>query len=365
MAAGQKAASPQGGPSLKRQLIFWAVAFVVFVFLLWLLSDVLLPFVVGLCLAYFLDPVVVRLERLGLNRAIGAMLILVLAILAVTAAFFVLVPILAEQFGHFMERLPGYIEQLRKLAAQSNQTWIGRYLSEKLPEAQRNLGGLAGQAASWAAAALASLWTGGKALVSLISLIVITPVVAFYILLDWNRMVETIDRCIPRQHQKTVKQLLRDVDSAVAGFMRGQALCSLILGVFYSVGLILVGLNFGLLIGLVAGALSFIPYVGTIVGFLLAGGVALAQFWPDYIPILMAIGVFVAGQLIEGNILQPYLVGARIGLHPVWLMFSLLAFGYLFGFVGLLIAVPVAAALGVLVRFLLRQYLTSAYYTGG
>jgi predicted PurR-regulated permease PerM len=158
--------------------------------------------------------------------------------------------------------------------------------------------------------------------------------------------------------------LIGEVDAAIAGFMRGQALCCLILGAFYSVGLILIGLNFGLLIGIVAGILSFVPYVGTIAGFLLAGGMAIAQFWPDWVPILLAMGIFVLGQAIEGNVLQPYLVGTKVGLHPVWLMFSLLAFGFLFGFVGLLVAVPVAAAIGVLTRFLLRQYMASPYYTG-
>jgi predicted PurR-regulated permease PerM len=155
------------------------------------------------------------------------------------------------------------------------------------------------------------------------------------------------------------------MDSAISGFVRGQALVCLILGVFYSVALILLGVNFGLLIGITAAFLGFAPYIGTLTGFLLAVGVATAQFWPDWHMPLFAAAIFMAGQFVEGNILQPYLVGKEVGLHPVWLMFALIAFGVLFGFVGLLVAVPVAAAIGVLVRFLLRQYLASPYYTGG
>jgi predicted PurR-regulated permease PerM len=249
--------------------------------------------------------------------------------------------------------------------ARTNQGWLGQMVSERLPEAEKSLSGVAAQAAGWLGSFAGSLWAGGKAVVSVVSLIVITPVVTFYLLLDWDRMIEKIDSWIPRPHRETVRQLLGEVDDAIAGFMRGQALCCLFLGTFYCIGLSLVGLNFALLIGLIAGVFSFVPYLGAMTGLLLAGSVAIAQFWPDWIPIAMTLGVFAAGQALEGNVLQPYLVGAKIGLHPVWLMFALLAFGYVFGFVGLLIAVPVAASIGVLVRFLLRQYLASPYYTGG
>jgi len=212
---------------------------------------------------------------------------------------------------------------------------------------------------------LGSLLAGGRALLSALSLIVITPVVAFYLLLDWDRMVAKIDEWTPRPHRDTVQGLLREMDGVIASFLRGQALSCLILGTFYAVSLSIIGLNFGVLIGLVCGFLSFIPYVGAFTGLLLAGTVATAQFWPEWTWIMASLGVFVAGQAIEGNVLQPFLVGKSIGLHPVWLMFALLAFGYLFGFPGLLIAVPVSAAIGVLARFMIRQYMASPYYTGG
>jgi predicted PurR-regulated permease PerM len=199
---------------------------------------------------------------------------------------------------------------------------------------------------------------------SLLSLLVITPVVAFYLLCDWNAVTETVDGWIPLQHRATVHGLARDIDNAIAGFVRGQAVICLILAVFYAIGLTLTGLNFGFLIGLMTGLLSFIPYVGCLTGFLVAAVVAIAQFWPNWTPMAMVIAVFVVGQALEGYVLSPKLVGAKVGLHPVWMMFALIAFGYLIGFVGLLIAVPTAATIGVLARFAVRKYQESAIYTG-
>jgi predicted PurR-regulated permease PerM len=351
--------------TLRRQLIFWSVALLVFIALLWLLNDVLLPFVAAMALAYLLDPLVQRIQRLGVNRSLAAVAIVVLFIGVIVVAAIVLVPILGNQLSSLIDRMPGYIERVRQLIAESNQGWLGTFVGERLPEAQKSLGGAASTAAGWAAAFLGSIWSGSKALVSVVSLLIITPIVTFYLLLDWDRMVAAVDNWIPRPHRETVHSLAREMDNAISGFVRGQAICCVLLGIFYCGGLILLGLNFGLLIGLIAAVLSFIPYVGTVVGLLLAVAVAVAQFWPEWMQIAIVIGIFAFGQFVEGNVLQPLFVGKTVGLPPVWLMFSLLAFGYLFGFVGLLVAVPVAAAIGVLTRFLLRQYLASSYYTGG
>ena len=350
--------------SLTKQLFFWAGAFLILALLLWLLNDVLLPFIAGMVLAYLLDPSVRRLQRLGLNRTLASVVIVVLMIVLLTVGLILLLPALGEQIAGFMEQLPRYMDRVRQLAQEQSQGWLGQFVGEKLPEAQKSLGGVASSAAGWIAAFLGSLWSGGKALVSVLSLLVITPIVAFYMLIDWERMIAKVDSWIPVQHKETVRGLAREMDTAISGFVRGQALVCLILGIIYSVGLIAIGVNFGLLIGIIAAFLSFAPYIGTITGFILAVGVALAQFWPDWTMPAMAAGIFIFGQFIEGNILQPLLVGKEIGLHPVWLMFALIAFGVLFGFVGLLVAVPVAAAIGVLVRFMLRQYLASPFYTG-
>lgn len=359
-----KPAKPVSGVSLKRQIIFWLAALVIFVALFWLLSDVLLPFIVAMGLAYLLDPLVDRLRRLGISRTFAAIIILVFAIGLIALALVLLIPALSSQLSAFAERMPGYIDKLELLIKAQSHTWLGQLAAEKLPEAQKSLSGLAGQAAGWLASLLGSILAGGRALLSALSLIVLAPIIAFFLLLDWDRMVAKIDEWTPRPHRDTVRGLLTEMDGVIASFLRGQSLSCLILGTFYAVSLSIIGLNFGVLIGLVCGLLSFVPYVGAFSGFLLAGTVATAQFYPEWTWIIASLGVFVAGQAIEGNVLQPFLVGKAIGLHPVWLMFALIAFGYLFGFPGLLIAVPVAAAIGVLTRFMIRQYMASPYYTG-
>jgi predicted PurR-regulated permease PerM len=227
-----------------------------------------------------------------------------------------------------------------------------------------SMGTLMSEAAGWLSTLLKSLWSGGSALMDVAALFVVTPVVAFYMLIDWDRMVARIDSWVPRDHVETVRAIARDIDRAIAGFVRGQGLVCILLGCIYAFGLMLVGVNFGLLIGIGAGILSFIPYVGTTVGFVVGVGVALVQFWPEWPWIGATVLVFAVGQFVEGNILQPRLVGGAVGLHPVWLMFALFAFGALFGFVGLLIAVPAAAAVAVLMRFALARYLTSPIYRG-
>ena len=365
---------PTGGPppqitsnplTLRRQLLFWCGTLIVLIGLLWLLGDVLMPFVAGMVLAYLLDPLVRAVQRLGLNRALASVLVVLIFVVVIVTALVLLLPILADQLAGLAARIPEYVERLRQLINEQSQGWLGQYINEKLPEAQNSAGTFAAAAAGWAGTVLGSILSGGRALVSVLSLVIITPIVAFYLLLDWPRMLQTIDSCIPVPHRETVRGLVREMDRAIAGFVRGQAIVCTILGTFYAIALMAIGVNFGLLIGITAGLLGFAPYVGTISGFLLAVGVATAQFWPDWTMPALAAGVFLIGQFVEGNILQPQLVGKEIGLHPVWLMFSLIAFAYLFGFVGLLVAVPVAAAIGVLVRFLVRQYLASPYYTGG
>jgi predicted PurR-regulated permease PerM len=243
-----------------------------------------------------------------------------------------------------------------------NREWLRKIVGEGVADAQ--ISDLVKQGASWITTFVRSLWSGGQALISIFSLVVVTPVVACYLLYDWNRIVIAVDNWVPLLHRETVRALAREMDAAIAGFVRGQTAVCLILGSFYAVTLTLVGLNFGLLIGLVSGIITFIPYVGSMTGLVLALGVAIAQFWPEYTPILVVLGIFFLGQFLEGYVLAPKLVGESIGLHPVWLMFALFAFGSLLGFVGLLVAVPLAAVIGVLARFALRQYLASPLYTG-
>jgi predicted PurR-regulated permease PerM len=352
-----------GGSAFQRQVVFWVAAFVVFVLVLWLLSDILLPFVAGLAIAYLLTPVADRIERLGVNRLVAALLLVTLMVMVFVLLILLVAPILGGQLSSFIEKIPGYVTKLQSLLSDPSRPWVQKLLGAGI-NADKSIGELTTQGVGWLATFLKSLWSGGRALVSLFSLIVVMPVVAFYLIYDWHRMIRIVDSWIPLHQRETVRRLAREVDAAIAGFVRGQTAVCLILGVFYAVALTVSGLNFGLLIGLISGLISFIPYVGSMTGLVLALGVAVAQFWPEWGSILTVLGIFLVGQFLEGNLLAPKLVGKSVGLHPVWLIFALLAFGYLFGFVGLLVAVPLAATIGVLARFALRRYLESSLYTG-
>ena len=350
--------------ALERQVTFWVAALAVFIAVLWLLSDVLLPFVAGMALAYLLDPIARRGERLGVGRAVSALIVLTLVIFAVVVVVMVAAPIISEQLIAFVDNLPGYLTKLQSIVSDPSRPWLAKAFGGNLSDPGKSVSGLVTQASGYIGTFLASVWSGGRAVFSVLSLLIITPVVAFYLLCDWEKVVATVDGCIPLHHRGTVHGLAHDIDAAIAGFVRGQAVICLILAAFYSIGLTLIGLNFGFLIGMMTGLLSFIPFVGAGTGFLVAAIVAIAQFWPDGVSIAMVGGVFLVGQALEGYVLSPKLVGPKVGLHPVWMMFALIAFGYLFGFVGLLIAIPLAATIGVLLRFAIRKYLESPIYTG-
>jgi len=363
------ASRPQRSPAVEhgtfqRQMAFWFAALLLFVLALWLLSEILLPFVAGLAIAYLLTPLTDRLERLGINRLAASLINITLVVLALIYVILLVVPILGGQLSSFIDSVPANVTKLQALLSDPSRPWVQKLMGAGI-NVDKSFGDLVTQGVGWLTTFLHSLWSGGRALVSVFSLVVVTPVVAFYLIYDWHRMIRTVDGWIPLHQRDTVRGLAREVDAAISGFLLGQTAVCLILGSFYSVALTLIGLNFGLLIGLISGLITFIPYIGSMTGLILSLGVAVAQFWPDYGSILMVLGVFLIGQFVEGNILSPQLVGESVGLHPVWLIFALLAFGYLFGFVGLLVAVPLAATIGVLSRFALRRYLKSSFYTGG
>ena len=352
--------------TLRRQLVFWTVALIVFAGFLYLFRSILLPFLAGLVLAYFLDPVADYLERKGLSRLAATIVILAVFLLVFALAIVIIVPVLATQMTEFAERFPSYVIRIRELADSllGDLSFLDNYFQTTPGEMPSIVQDVLTQGGSFLTGIVQGIWTSGLALINIIGLFVVTPVVAFYMLLDWDKMVQRIDDCIPRDHVETVREIARDVNTAIAGFIRGQGTVCLLLGLFYAVALSIAGLNFGLLIGMFAGLISFIPYVGSLVGLVLSVGVALVQFWPDWVMILIIAAIFFGGQTIEGNFLQPKLVGDSVGLHPVWLMFALFAFGSLFGFTGMMIAVPAAAAVGVLVRFAVSRYLDSDLYTG-
>ena len=361
---------------MERQVLFWAILFVALGYGLHLLGSIMTPFAAGIALGYLLDPVVSKMEKFGLSRLSAALVILVVFGAVVAVTVILVAPILGGQLVAFAQRLPGYAMRLQALAVEEGNAFLEKYgggwlgalgLGEQLSSAQiqKSVGDFVAQGAQWLVNAARSLVSGGAAVFDFLSLMLITPVVAFYILIDWNRMIAEIDSWLPLEHRKALRAIAREIDSALAGFIRGQSLVCLFLGLWYGVGLTLIGLDFGFLIGVFAGLLGFVPYVGSLAALVLSIGVSLVQGWPSLKLFSMALAVVVSGQFLEGYVVSPKLVGESIGLHPVWLMFALLGFGQLFGFVGLIIAVPTAAALGVVVRHLIGLYLASPFYRGG
>ncbi len=324
----------------------------------------MLPFVVGMVLAYLLDPVADRLEKWKFSRLWATISVMVVVILLFVGALLLVVPLLIQQVAGLAEKLPTYVSQLQALANQ----WLPNIYSfvgaERVAQFEDEISQFLGQGLGIAGNLLAQIMQSGMTMLNIIGLLVITPVVAFYLLADWDNIVKRADNLLPRDYQDEIRDVFKNIDKAMAGVIRGQSSVVFLLAIFYALSLTLVGLNFGFAIGLIAGLLSFIPYVGFFVGFLLSIGVALVQFWPDYIMVVAVFAIFMVGQFLEGNILYPKLVGKNIGIHPVWLMFALFACGLIFGFVGLLLAVPLVAIIGVLVRFGIEKYEKSTLYLG-
>ncbi len=351
--------------NMKKQIFFWLGTLVFFILFMFVFGSVLLPFVAGIVLAYFLNPIVQLFEKFGIRRVFGTILITSFIVVIFVAALIILIPIISWQIQQFMsDGLPVYINRIQTFFVEHDFDWVRRYFGSDPNELQSNIKGLLGKSSDFITSLLNSLLKSGKSIVNLVSLFVVAPVVAFYMLLDWPRMVAAVDSLIPRDHLETVRSIFYEMDRAIAGFVRGQGTVCLILGGYYAIGLTITGLNFGLVIGMFIGLISFIPYIGTMSGFVLSVGVSWVQFYPNnwgWIVVVMVL--FLIGQFIEGYILQPKLVGSSVGLHPVWLMFALFAFSSLFGFTGMLVAVPAAAAVGVLVRFALHTYLNSQMYS--
>ena len=345
--------------TIREQGKYWGAAALLFFVLLWFLGNVILPFLVGGALAYFLDPIADRLERAGLSRVMATLTITLIGVLIVVLMVLAVIPLLVNQLSALIDAAPEIATRFQIA------------LVEKFPELRdstsviRQMLANIGRTIQAEGASLANgVISSALSLVAAVVFVVVVPVVAFYLLLDWDRMVARLDAMLPRDHAPVIRRLAGEIDKVMAGFVRGQLSVCLLLGAFYSAALMVAGLQFGLVVGAVAGAITFIPYIGSLIGGVLAVGLALFQFWGDWLSVGIVAAIFVIGQFIEGNILTPRLVGKSVGLHPVWLLFALSAFGTVFGFVGLLVAVPVAAAIGVLTRFSIGQYQDSLLYRG-
>ncbi len=346
-----------------QHLRFWLLGLLATGGLLWLLSEMLFPFVAGMAIAYLLDPLADRLEALKAQRWLATTLVLASFFVVFAIVLVLIAPLIQAQIVGLIAAMPGYAEALEQALTPVFEAMRARIADAEFEQLRASVGQYVGSAVGWIASLVGGVWRGGMAILDIISLMVITPIVAFYLLRDWDRLIAKVDTLLPRPYAQTIRSLIAEIDQSLANFIRGQGMVCTILGIYYAVGLTIAGLNFGLLVGLGAGLVSFIPYVGSGAGLLVAVGIAVFQF-DDWTMWAVVAGIFMFGQVVEGNFLTPKLVGESVGLHPVWVMFALLAGGSLFGFTGLMLAVPVAAVIGVMVRFFIGRYLVSPYFLG-
>lgn len=356
--------TPKPGLSREQRILSWIAVILVAGFLIDQLRDVLMPFVVGMAIAYFFDPVADKLEEMGFSRTLATSAILLGFFIALFGLALLLIPTLQKQITSAIQLIPLIVDRFRDalepLLAQLS-TEVDQDTVTSIREAVQKY---AGTALKLVSGVISNVWSGGLAVLNILSLLLITPLVAFYLLRDWDRIVEKIDGLLPRDGAPTIRAQFRKIDATLAGFVRGQASVCLVLMVIYAVGLSFAGLNASLLVGIAAGALAVIPYIGAAISLIIGVALAVAQFHQDWVPILFVALVFITGQTLESYILTPRLVGGRVGLSPIWIIFAMLAGGSLFGLTGVLIALPVAAIAGVLVRFGIDQYLDSDLYRG-
>ncbi len=341
--------------------VIWLIIFGLFGLSVYVLRSVLLPFVAGIIIGYLLDPLATRFEKLKIGRTAATFLVLLLVAIILIPAIIALIGMIDEQLSQFINSVPLYMQSLTKkiepiiVNLQDNIPGLSRekireYLQGNMSNGLKLVGNV-----------FRKLISSGYAIFNILSLLLITPVVAFYMLRDWDSFVKKVDSLLPKAYKKEIETQAKAIDKIISSFIRGQLSVCVILGSFYAIGLSLVGLDLGLLVGFIAGIISFIPYVGSIVGFVTAITIAFAQF-DTWMPIAQVVGVFAVGQFLEGNFITPKLVGDSVGLHPVWIMFALLAGGVLLGFLGLMMAVPLAAIIGVLVRYGIGKYKKSSLY---
>lgn len=344
------------------QIRFWLVVLGLFILFVYLFSGILLPFVAGFAIAYFLDPAVDWIEKSKLSRGFATAIVTGVFFALLALFILLLAPVIESQFIGFATQLPDSIAQIWSAIEPMVDKALVGLGEDRAGEMRVAAGKLLENGVAWLGDVAAGVLSGGVALFNVLSLLLITPVVAFFLLRDWDRIVARIDDLLPRASADTIRAQFRLIDTALAGFLRGQATVCVILGTLYAVGWSLVGLEFGLVLGLLTGLLAFVPYAGVMFGVLLAMGMAFGQFWPDSTSIGLVFLVFVVVQALDGGAITPRLIGGRVGLHPVWILFALLGGANLLGFLGVLIAVPGAAMIGVLVRFGIARYLESGFY---
>lgn len=348
-----------------RQIWLWLSIAVFFCAALYFLEGILMPFFTGLLVAYAMNPAVRTFEKWGISRDLGSGFMIISFFFLIGLLLFIAIPFIQAELLHLATRVPQYGERLMVVLKPILED-VSHYIEPhdmKLEHLRTFASTYLGEVVTWGIKLVAKILTNSLALANLLSLVVITPIVAFYCLRDWNLILKTIDRWFPRPYEPILRQLFTDINATIGGFAKGQALVCLMVGIYYAIALTLVGLDFGAVVGILIGVMAFIPYIGAFVGCVLSIGIALAQF-TDWLSVGIVAGIFIIGQALEAYLFIPYFVGNRIGLHPVWVLFALLAGGLLYGFLGILFALPVGAAIGVLVRYLRDFYFKSPYYLG-
>ena len=343
----------------KKHTIFWIVITCILLLAIYTLSSVLMPFVAGVVLAYLLDPLVDRVENIGIRRSLSTFVVLTIFFVGSAGSSLLLLPVILSQLSNLTSFLPTLIVNLEPFIRQARSlvdNAIKAESSNQLPLPVADI-------LNWAGGFLTELISSSLAFANLLSLIIITPIVAFYLLRDWDLIIHKVKSWMPITQKVRILEQVVKVDRSLSALVRGQGAVCFILALYYSVSLTAVGLQFGILIGIFAGIVSFIPFVGAILGAIFSIGFSIIQF-DTYTPILLVAGIFLVGQVLEGNFLTPKLIGEAVGLHPVWVIFALLTGATLFGFLGVLLALPIAVVVAVLIRFSLSSYLESEIYSG-
>ena len=345
---------------IARPAVFWIAVSSVALVTLVLVHQILMPFVAGALLAYLFVPAVDSLERFGISRSFAALAVFLPLVGGFVAFLLVMLPALIGELRFFLEEFPSYVTRLQSLVTEASRPWLHSVIGDEFHIEQSSADLARTMSSTWLDGFLRSLWSSGLALISLLSLLVVTPIIAIYLAIDWQRMIATVDGWFPAAYRNDIRALGREIHETVAGFVRGQIVICLVLAVLYVTALKVIGLNHAVLIGITAGLISFIPYLGAATGFFVSVCVAIVQFWPNWMPVAVVGGTFIVGEMLADYVLSPRVIGRRVKLHPVWMMFALFAFGWLFGLTGVLLAIPVAASLGVILRFARRQSLASS-----
>lgn len=349
--------------TIRSHALFWSLSFLGVIGFIYLFKGILMPFVLGFAVAYLLNPLVNAFGKMGINRGLSALLILGTFLIVLFTSIGLLTPLVYKQSQQFVDDVPGYTESFTQYVeplVQRASILIGEDNAEHIKSSMKDQSGSAGEIAK---KILAGIAAGGQAIFDTISILVLMPIVAYFLMKEWLHITEWAKGLMPRDHKDTILGLLSKIDKKISGFVRGQISVAAILGISYAIALSIAGLKYGFLIGLVAGLISIIPMVGSTVGLVVSVAVAWFQAgeW-SYVAIIAAIFLF--GQLIEGNVLSPKIIGDNVGMHPLWVFFALMAGGSLFGVLGMLIAVPMAAVAGVLLTFAIAQYKLSPYFKG-